>query len=373
MLLSLFYTITSSLLKRPITMAKKSLLFTYILWLFLGVFGIHHFYLGRDIHAFLWWSTFGGVFGLGWFRDIWRVPDYVDDANEEPSYVEHLKQKIKRGTPQFNASRFAGQLLVGYFYGFLVRIAIPEEYPLWTTGVVVPFGIAVGVYLVGNVGREKGDFITPLCVSYMSNVILACITKQEPGIMYVALFSALAFQNYREFRTQRRPKRGVCKRFFMICLGGCLVMGLWISFLYHNAAVVTEDGETIKLKVAINHFFSSPLWSDFKDIMRQLFKEARTHGWQKLFDELVRAADPTGEQNALKVLNLTENATQQEIKNRYRQLAREWHPDVYRGDKDFAQKRFIQLQEAYDILSAIKARRLSKNQKKRDDYNKFKR
>ncbi len=350
-------------------MGKKSLLLTYILWLFVGWLGLHHFYLGRDLHAFIWWSTFGGMFGLGWFRDLWRMPDYVDDANEEASYIDNFKQKVKRGTPQFNVTRFAGQMLVGYFYGFLVRIAIPEDYPIWTTGLVVPFGVAVGVYLVGNVGRETGDFKIPLFVCYASNVVMAFIIKQEPGVMYVALFGAIAFQNYRKFRVERRPKRGVCKRFFMICLGGCLVTGLWVSFLYHNASVVTEDGETVKLRDAVNHFFNSPLWKEMKDVLWQLYKEGQKQGWENMYDEFVRAVDPTGEQNALKVLNLTQSSTQEEIKKRYKQLAREWHPDKYRGDKETAEKRFMEIQEAYEILSTIKTKRASKNQKKRDDYN----
>jgi TM2 domain len=33
--------------------ASKSLFITYILWLFGGIFGLHHFYLGRDNHALL--------------------------------------------------------------------------------------------------------------------------------------------------------------------------------------------------------------------------------------------------------------------------------------------------------------------------------
>lgn len=187
--------------------------------------------------------------------------------------------------------------------------------------------------------------------------------------MYVALFGALAFQNYRKFRVEKPPKHGICKRFFMICLGGCLVTGLWVSFLYHNAAVVTEDGETIKLRDSVNHFFNSPLWKEFKDVLWQLYKEGQKHGWENVYDDFVRAFDPTGEQNALKVLNLTQSATQEQIKKRYKQLAREWHPDKFRGDEEIAQKRFIEIQEAYEILSTIKTKRMSKNQKKRDDFN----
>ena len=58
-------------------MGEKSVVFTYFLWFFFGWFGLHHFYLGRDRHAFTWWSTFGGMFLLGWVRDAWRIPTYV--------------------------------------------------------------------------------------------------------------------------------------------------------------------------------------------------------------------------------------------------------------------------------------------------------
>jgi DnaJ family protein C protein 22 len=37
----------------------KSKAITYVLWLFGGLLGLHHFYLGRDKQAFLWFSTFG--------------------------------------------------------------------------------------------------------------------------------------------------------------------------------------------------------------------------------------------------------------------------------------------------------------------------
>lgn len=45
-----------SSLKRP---PQKSVVTTYILWLFGGFFGAHHIYLHRDRHAFVWWCTLG--------------------------------------------------------------------------------------------------------------------------------------------------------------------------------------------------------------------------------------------------------------------------------------------------------------------------
>lgn len=51
------------------------------------------------------------------------------------------------------------------------------------------------------------------------------------------------------------------------------------------------------------------------------------------------------------VLGVSKNASEQDIKNAYRKLAREHHPDmVGEGDKTAAEKRFKEINEAYQIL-----------------------
>ena len=37
----------------------------------------------------------GGYFGAGWFRDLWRIPEYVKDANNDPSYLSLLSNKMR--------------------------------------------------------------------------------------------------------------------------------------------------------------------------------------------------------------------------------------------------------------------------------------
>ena len=88
---------------------------SYIFWLFGGIFGLHHFYLGRDLHAFVWWSSFGG-FLLGWFRDLWRLPEYVFEANQDERYLnEFAHRRATIPKPPFSSVRFAGQLIIGNY------------------------------------------------------------------------------------------------------------------------------------------------------------------------------------------------------------------------------------------------------------------
>lgn len=48
-------------------------------------------------------------------------------------------------------------------------------------------------------------------------------------------------------------------------------------------------------------------------------------------------------------LGLPPEATPQDVKHAYRQLARQYHPDVAPGEEN--QKKFLQLREAYDLLN----------------------
>lgn len=56
------------------------------------------------------------------------------------------------------------------------------------------------------------------------------------------------------------------------------------------------------------------------------------------------------------ILGVSKTATQEEIKKAYRKQALEWHPDRHKDDKEVAEKRFKEVNEAYQILSDTQKR-----------------
>lgn len=57
------------------------------------------------------------------------------------------------------------------------------------------------------------------------------------------------------------------------------------------------------------------------------------------------------------ILGVSKNASQEEIKKAYRKQAVEWHPDKHRDNKEIAEKRFKEVNEAYQVLSDTEKRR----------------
>jgi molecular chaperone DnaJ len=50
------------------------------------------------------------------------------------------------------------------------------------------------------------------------------------------------------------------------------------------------------------------------------------------------------------ILGVSRDATESEIKKAYRKLAKQYHPDTYKGDKKEAEEKFKEISEAYEVL-----------------------
>jgi len=60
---------------------------------------------------------------------------------------------------------------------------------------------------------------------------------------------------------------------------------------------------------------------------------------------------PQGHKDYYAILGVPRNATQEEIKQAYRRLVKQWHPDLHPENRKEAEERFKEIQEAYEVLS----------------------
>ena len=67
--------------------------------------------------------------------------------------------------------------------------------------------------------------------------------------------------------------------------------------------------------------------------------------------------------NYYDILGVSENASDQEIKRAYRDLAKKYHPDKHKGDKR-AENRFKEISEAYAVLSNAEKRKQYDNMRR---------
>lgn len=66
--------------------------FAYLVWFFLGVFGIHRYMLGRPLTGLLWNLTLG-LFLIGWLVDAFLIPSMTEDANKrfyKPTKIDYV-------------------------------------------------------------------------------------------------------------------------------------------------------------------------------------------------------------------------------------------------------------------------------------------
>eukprot|EP00434_Breviolum_minutum_P012961 symbB.v1.2.011427.t1/scaffold761.1/size164655/12 len=68
-------------------------------------------------------------------------------------------------------------------------------------------------------------------------------------------------------------------------------------------------------------------------------------------------------QDYYEVLGVAKEATESEIKRAYKKLALKWHPDKNPDEPELAQRKFIAVQQAYEVLGDGEKRRRYDNQK----------
>lgn len=295
---------------------------------------MHHLYLGNDLQAFIWWATLGGYFGIGWIGELFKIPEMVRDANDDPAFIERFVYVLRtHPKPKFSTTRFLFAIMVGYLWSQLFLLAIPQDkfggidwsYLHWLVPFVASLGINTrfmrkrmsvslhcslsaiylfaGIYMVGNIGREKGVLWHCLLASYITYPIRYVIYDESYWLTFTLVASALAFDYYsKEYNREPRKRRSLKKRCFYLSVGICIYLSIWIAYFYFNGKISDGEGEEIPLHEAINNFFASSWWTDLKQTISDIYQYAQHHGWYEIYKQIIESLDVDGEQKAYKVI-----------------------------------------------------------------------
>ena len=279
--------------------------------------------------------------------------------------MEFLAANMRyNGSPRVfkNIHRVVGEIMFAMFYRGLVYLAIPEEYndQKALLVAVLPLGTAFGTYMVSNVGRIKSSWHYAIIGAYLGEFLFGAthlVLDESNGLLAVGVGMVLTTYGWAfDRRPHAMKQRSCCKRLALWMFVFLIFSGLCCSWLYFNATVVSQDGEKIKVREAIGNFFRSPHWTKMKDSFWKLYEEYQHEGWEGVKRRLTILSDFEGEERALEVLNVTKEASFQEIKEHYKVLAKQWHPD-HNKDKEYAQERFMEIQESFEVVKKIRKRR----------------
>ncbi|CAH1167384.1 unnamed protein product [Phyllotreta striolata] len=273
--------------------------------------------------------------------------------------------------PPFSTSRFISAIMVGYLWGQLVMLAIPEDelgginlnsYLHW----FIPLAAALGIWVVGNIGRERGKPWIAIAVSMATYPTRWYFFDENIWLTLMVFCAGLSFDTFsKQWRRTPRKKRSLVKRVSILLACAFVYSALWTSFFYFNGKITDSNGDEIPVHEALHHFFTSPWWTDLKQSLYDTYVYAQHHGWYEVWKQIIDLSDPQGEQNAYKVLGVGPTSSQSEITTKWRALSREFHPDKAKdpSKQREAQEKFMEIQQAYEILSNIRSKRRRKNKK----------
>lgn len=116
----------------------------------------------------------------------------------------------------------------------------------------------------------------------------------------------------------------------------------------HTRAVALAPGGDAYLFTVVDSAFcvgvdGSPLWA---------LRLSKQKGWTRVADVSEHAGTSRQIQQALRELDLDLPVTVQDIRSRYRALAKRWHPDMNQGSRE-SEERFKKIGQAAELLSGL--------------------
>lgn len=275
---------------------EKTLVTAYACWLFGGLFGVHHFYMGRYKQGFIWSTTLGG-FVIGWLLDVYKIPNYLKEANEDDEYMDKLdKEQSQLKIPIFMKARFIASIIISYNFGRIFRYCIfaadetSSPYCL-VFQLLTPLVIAAATYIVSTEGPYKCHIKWPIIGAYaplvfeflnMSNIYFA-------PVMSVLLLNWNIEWDKKHFE-KKKKKHYALKNMCLVGVGFVICASMFGLFVFNNVTY-EKDGQKYKLKDSYEDFLNSEEWDRIKTNLVIAWNYYKAHGLRKLLILLTSGYD----------------------------------------------------------------------------------
>ena len=360
-------------------MPQKSIEVAYLCFLVYPL-GLHHFYLGRDIHAFLHLVTFG-FFGVGFLPDLFLMSRYTSMANCDPWHVATLR-KLQDEQPKPKSRgwrRYIGMLVLGSVFGFFASCFVPAQidlpwHPLATVlieAAMRALGASLAVYLIGSVPPQAGSPTRTLRTAALFSVGAQLLFGGRSAV-WAALGAIRGFGFSAAWASPTAPPRRVrvstARRALVVA---CAASACWggVAFgAYQHAAFVTRKADgtphVVRFKDLVHNVVRSPFFRAMPSILYTVFTEGPARGFQWSWQHVASELDLSGEDHACEVLGLAKQCVRdwRSVKKAYRTLALETHPDKQaqaggsEEERKAAEARFRDVQEAYEKLQELRGK-----------------
>lgn len=164
---------------------------------------------------------------------------------------------------------------------------------------------------MANIGNEECAFSASLLGAFipLPFYLLTSNNSLTSIVTYSAIVSSVCSnwrgKQWKPFHMQTADSnRHMCCRLFIISIASTLIISAMMSGVYFNGRVLTQDGQEVRIKDAINHVFSSPAWTNKQQTAWQLYNSLTTEGFDSFWRALNIALDPEGEERTYRVIRL---------------------------------------------------------------------
>ena len=288
----------------------KTLTKAYLIWLFGGYLGLHHAYLRRDKRAFIWFTTLGGFF-FGYLFDLFLIPRYVKEANEDPEYKKKQEKKMsEQKAPAFEFFKFVGCIVIGSFFSYLTKHCFYSTEETYFNSfifpkILAPLIISYVIYCYGSEGPVKCNFKWIVFGAFISNFLNIFQKSYEicNSPFYATIFLNWTIEwdrnRYEKVKNERK-----LKRVLVFLTRSAIVFALFGTFIWHNATV-EMDGEKMTLKQWGHKLINGPDVQRLISIVQTVWNFYQTHGIFACFNAIFYGTEKISIDNAYKVHYLT--------------------------------------------------------------------